>query len=156
MLKKVYRSRFSVLLLVLILVILSPLSILLFTHKIYQDMYILGSVFVFAILIYRGIHYIIIEDKLYIKIWFIPTCSLNINDIASLTRSYYLFDIPTNTTASFKKLCIQFSIKTPHSYIHVSPAKEKEFIEELLIVNPNIYVSLYDKKGIGRIFDWDI
>ena len=127
-----------------------------FIHKMYQDMYIVGGIFVFIALIYIGIHYVISKDKLYLKIWFISTCCLKITDITSMKRSYYLFDIPTNTTASFKKLRIQFARETKYSYIHVSPVREQEFVEELRKVNPNIYVSFYDKKGIGRILDWDI
>jgi hypothetical protein len=34
--------------------------------------------------------------------------------------------------------------------------KEKEFIEELKIINPNIYARVPVKKGIWRIQDWDI
>jgi hypothetical protein len=116
----------------------------------------LGCIFVFILLIYSGIRYVISEDKLQLKIWFIPTCSLKISNIASMERSYYLFDVPTNTTASFKKLRIQFVREAKYPYVHVSPVREQEFIEELKKVNPNIYVSFYDKRGIGRIWDWDI
>ena len=141
--RKVFRSRFSVLLVGFILALLLPCFIPIFIHKIYQGMYLLGGIFVFILLIYSGIHYVISSDKLYLKIWFISTCSLNIANIASIKRSYYLFDIPTNTTASFKKLRIQFERETKYPYIHVSPVREQEFIEELKKVNPNIYVSFY-------------
>ena len=154
--RKVFRSRFSVLLIGFILALLLPGFIPVFIHKIYQGVYIFVGIFIFILLIYSGIRYVISEEKLYLKIWFIPTCSLKITDIASAKRSYYLFDIPTNTTASFKKLRLQFKRETKHPYIHVSPVREQEFIEELKKVNPNIYVSFHDKKGIGRILDWDI
>jgi hypothetical protein len=81
---------------------------------------------------------------------------LKISDIASIKRSYYLFDIPTNTSASFKKLRIQFVRKTKYPYIHVSPVREQEFIEELKAINPDIYVNVPVKKGKWRILDWDI
>jgi len=154
--RKVFRSRFSVLLIGFILVFLLPGVIPIFTHKIYQGMYIEGGVFLFILLIFSGIHYVISEDKLYLKIWFVPTCSFKIADIASIKRSYDLFDVPTNTTASFKKLRLQFERETKYSYVHVSPVREQEFIEELKKVNPNINVSFYNKNGIGRILDWDI
>ena len=154
--RKVFRSRFSVLLIGIILTLLLPGFIPIFIHKTYQVMYILGGIFVFILLIYSGIRYVISEGKLYLKIWSIPTCSLKISDIASMERSYDIFDIPTNTTASFKKLRLQFVRDTKYPYIHVSPVREQEFIEELKKINPNIYVSFYDKKGIGRILDWDI
>ena len=153
---KVFWSRFSVLLIGFVLALLLPCFIPVFIHKIYKGMYILGGIFVFIVFVYSGIHYVISKEKLYLKIWFIPTCSLKITDIASIKRSYYLFDIPTNTTASFKKLRLEFERGIKYPYIHVSPVREQEFIEELKKVNPNICVSLYDKNGIGRIWDLDI
>ena len=38
----------------------------------------------------------------------------------------------------------------------ISPANEKKFIDELKQINPNIKVSVSDKKGFWRIQDWDI
>jgi len=114
------------------------------------------GIFLFVVLLFCGMRYIISGDKLYLKIWFIHTCSFKITDIASVTRSYYLFDIPTNTTASFKKLRLQFARKSKYSYVHVSPVREQEFIEELKTINPNIYVNVPVKKGKWRIQDWDI
>ena len=102
--RKIFRSRISVFLIVFIFLIFLPASIPIFIYKIYLGAYILGGAFVFTVLIFTGMRYIISEGKLYLKIWFIPTCSLNIANIASVERSYFLFDIPTNTTASFKKL----------------------------------------------------
>ena len=156
--KKVFRSRFSVLLIGFIVVLLLPAAIPTFAHKAYTGIFILGGVFLFILLFYSGIHYVISDDKLYFKIWIITTCSLKITDIAAMKRSYYIFDRPTNTTASFKKLRIQFvrGARYSFSYIHVSPIREQEFIEEFKKINPDISVSLYDKKGIGRIWDWYI
>jgi len=154
--RKVFRSRISILLIGLILVLFLPCFIPIFTHKIDQGMYIVGGSFAFILFVYSGIHYVISKDKLHLKIWFIPTYSLKINVITSMERSYCLFDIPTNTTASFRKLRIQFERKTKCSYINVSPVREQEFIEELKKVNPNISASFDDKNRIGSIWDWDI
>jgi hypothetical protein len=38
----------------------------------------------------------------------------------------------------------------------ISPAREQEFIEALKTVNPDIYVEVSDRKGVWRIWDWDI
>ena len=154
--KKVFRSRISVLLLGVLLAIFMPCIIPIIKSMIIPGLWIMGGTFMFIVFLFSGMRYVIAEDKLYLKIWFIFTCGLKITDIASVKRSYYLFDIPINTTASFKKLRLQFVRGTTYSYIHVSPVREQEFIEELKKVNPNIYVSFYNKKGIGCILDWDI
>ena len=146
----------SVLLLGFILAILAPCTIPMIKYMIIPGLWIIGGTFVFIVFLFSGMRYVISKDELCLKIWFISTCSFKITDIASIKRSYYLFDIPTNTTASFKKLRLQFEGVAKYSYVHVSPVREQEFIEELKKVNPNIFVSFYDKKGIGRILDWDI
>ena len=154
--KKIFRSRISILLPCFVLAIFSPCIIPMVKHMTIQGLSIMGGIFLFVVILFTGMRYIISGDTLFVKIWFISTCSLKITNIASLKRSYYLFDIPTNTTASFKKLRIQFVKQTKYPYLHISPVREQKFIEELKKVNPNIYVSFYEKKGIGRILDWDI
>ena len=154
--QKVFRSRISVLLPGFISAIFMPCIIPMIKNMVIPGLWIMGGSFVFIVFLYSGMRYVISEDKLYLKIWLITTCCLKISDIASIKRSYYLFDRPTNTTSSFKKLRIQFVNKSQYAYINVSPVREQAFIEELKKVNTNICVSLYDKKGIGRILDWDI
>ena len=154
--RKVFRSRHSVLLIPFILAILIPCTIPMIKHVIITCLLIMGGTFLFVVFLFCGMRYIISGDKLYLKIWFIHTSSFKITDITSVTRSYYLLDIPTNTTASFKKLRLQFARKSKYSYVHVSPVREQEFIEELKTINPNIYVNVPVKKGKWRIQDWDI
>jgi hypothetical protein len=39
----------------------------------------------------------------------------------------------------------------------ISPVREREFIDELKAVNPDIVIDVPpDKKGIWRVWDWDI
>jgi hypothetical protein len=152
----VFRSRISVLLPGFVLALLLPAIIPMIKHMIIPGLCIIGGTFLFAGILFAGIRYIISGDTLFVKIWFIPACSLKISNIASIKRSYYLFDVPTNTTASFKKLRLQFARRTNHSYLHVSPVREHEFIEELKKVNPYINVSLSNKKGVRSVLDWDL
>jgi hypothetical protein len=133
-----------------------PASLPLFLRKIDETIYILGGIFVFIIFFYSGIHYIIVEGKLLFKIWNITSLSLDIEDIVSVERSYNLFDTKTNTTASFKKLRLELVKRTKFSSVLVSPVREKEFIKELKAVNSGIDINVTDRKGIWRIWDWDV
>jgi len=153
--KKVFRSRISVLFILLWLAMLIPIiPALKYTMAI--GLWIIG-VILFTVFLYCGIHYVISDDKLYIKIWTIPGGSVNISDIISIERSYYLFFSSISlTAASFKKLRAELGGRAKLPYILISPVKEQEFIKELLAVNPDIYVHVPVKKGIWRIQDWDI
>lgn len=116
-------------------------------------MYMLGGLFFFIIFIFTGIRYIISGSKLVLKIWFIPGGSVNIADICSVERSYNLLSSPA---ASLKRLRISFMKKAKYPYMLISPIAEQKFIDGLKIINPDINVNVPEKKGIGRIWDWDI
>ena len=151
--KKVFRSRISVLLVAFILPIFVPLFMGINDSKAYAGIFILFVVLTPIILIFTGISYFILDGKLYLKMWFIPNGSINIADIISVERSYNPLSSPA---ASLKRLRISSKKGAKYPYILISPVREKEFIEELKAVNPDIYVRVPDKKGIWRIWDWDI
>ena len=148
--KKVFRSRISILLVAFILPIFVPL------FKINDSkafaVFILFVVLP-TILILTGMRYVILNGKLYLKMWFISNGSVNIADIISVERSYNPLSSPA---ASLKRLRISSKKGAKYPYILISPVREKEFIEELKAVNPDIYVRVPDKKGIWRIWDWDL
>ena len=83
----------------------------------------------------------------------LPCGSVEIKNIVSVERSYNPLSSPA---ASLKRLRIGLGGKSKYPYMLISPVREKEFIEELKAVNPDIYVRVPDKKGIWRIQDWDI
>jgi hypothetical protein len=87
---------------------------------------------------------------LYVKTWFIPCGKMNIMDVVSMKRSYNLISSPAT---SLKRLQICF---VKGSSWLVSPVREQEFIKELKSINPNIDINVTDRKGIWRIWDWDI
>ena len=149
--KKVFRSRISVLFSVLVFVPLISVSIPMFLHKIYIGMFILGGCFLFIILLFTGMRYIISDNKLYLKMWFIQHGIVNIANIVSVKRSYNPLSSPA---ASLKRLRIMFA-NNSFGWL-ISPVKEKEFIKALKAVNPDIKVNIPDKKGVWRIWDWDL
>ncbi|MDR1115492.1 MAG: PH domain-containing protein [Tannerella sp.] len=150
--KKVFRSRISVLLIGCILAIFIPVSVSVWmiTPRINESIYILGASLLFVIFIFSGMRYIISENRLYAKIWMIPFGSVKIADIASVKRSYNPISSPA---ASLKRLHLCFANRR---FWLISPVREQEFIEELKSVNPDIMVNVPEKKGLWRIWDWDI
>jgi len=160
--KKVYRSRVSVLLIGFVLAIFVPIIILIFQKIVISALVIVCGSLLFMLLILFGIRYIISGNILYLKMWFIQTGSVKIDDIISVERSYNLLSAPAS---SLKRLCINIDVyhtniwdylRKPDFWL-ISPVREQEFIEDLITINPNIYdYTIYDKKGIWRIFDWDI
>lgn len=151
--EKIFRSRISILLLLLILAIFIPVSIPIFQNKDYEGIYVLSGTFFLLLFLFTGMRYIISGSKLTFKIWFIPTWSVDIADIRSVKRSYNLLSSPA---ASLKRLHISLKRKTKYPDILISPAKEQEFIDELKAINPGINVNVYEKKSIWRIWDWDV
>jgi predicted ABC-type sugar transport system permease subunit len=151
--KKVFRSRVSVLLLAFLSVVFIPTTILIFRDMIISSLFIMGGTLLFVVLLFSGMRYIISGNKLYVKIWVIPYKSIKIADIVSIERSYNLLASPT---ASLKRLKLSIGNGTMFSDILISPVKEQEFIETLKEINPYINVDVTVKKEVWRIQDWDI
>ena len=89
----------------------------------------------------------------YVKTWIFPAKGVNIADIVSVKRSYNPLSSPA---ASLKRLRISFKKRAKYPYMLISPVREREFIEALKAVNPDIRVDIPEKKGVWRIWDWDI
>ena len=151
--KNVFRSRISVLLIGFTLAIFIPTSIPIFQDKAYQGLYLISGVLLFIVLIFTGMRYIISDGKLYVKMWFIPSGCANISDIVSVKRTYNPL---SSAASSLKRLRLSFKKGTKSPSMLISPVREKEFIEALKAVNPNIEVNIPEKTGIWRIWDWDI
>ena len=148
--RKVFRSRVSVLMIILTLPIFVIAVVPIIQYGDYKMLLPLGGILLFIILLLSGIRYVVVAGKLLVKIWFIRTWSINIMDIVSVKRSYNPLSSPA---ASLKRLCI--SCSTRGSCL-ISPVREQEFIETLKAINPHIRVNVLDKKGKWRIQDWDI
>ena len=156
MVKKVFRSRLSVLL------ILLTLGVLLY------PVYLLGEL-IFAIIIgisiiygffqLRSLYYVVTNSE--IQIYYMwgfmgkPFSRMLISSITTVERSYY----PFATAASLKKL--RFRFKKGYKWYRygftpvLSPVREQEFLETLKAINPHIQINVIDKKGWWRFWDWD-
>jgi hypothetical protein len=152
--KKVFRSRISVLLIGIMLITFIPIFIIaippLIQFEDYKMLWIFALIMLPIIPIFTGIHYTILEGKLFIKILGIPLGNIDIADIAVVKRSYNIFSSPA---ASLKRLKIS---SEAGMLCLISPVREQEFIEALKAINPDIYVDVSDKKGAWCIQDWDI
>jgi hypothetical protein len=122
----------------------------------------MDGILVLLIFSSTGFRYSITGNKLYLKVWFISMGSANIDDITSVERTYDLTSAPAS---ALKRLCICF--KNGVKYLNwltwqcapnwlISPVREKEFIEALRAINPDICVSIPETKEKWRIWDWDI
>jgi hypothetical protein len=108
-----------------------------------------------------GCRYVIADDKLFIKMfWTAPYRSINIVNIVSVRRSYNPLSSPA---ASLKRLCLCFNKEVPkgmkwmkYPYCLISPVREREFLDALKSVNPDIDIQVSDKQGKWRFWDWDI
>jgi len=148
--KKVFRSRISVLLLGFLLAVFIIVSIPIIKYMIFSGLLIMGGTLLFIVLLFSGMRYIISGDKLYVKIWIIPIGSVKIADIVSIERSYNLLSSPAS---SLKRL--RLGIRNG-AYMLISPVREQEFIDTLKAINPTVNVNVPIKKGAWRMQDWDI
>jgi len=145
--KKIFRSRISVLMFGFLLTIFIPMI----KHASFPIGGILVLVFVISLIC--GFRYVISDNKLQGKIfWIIPSGSIKISDMVSVERSY---NPMSSCAASLKRLAVK-SHDRSIPYTLISPVREQEFIEELTSINPNIQVRVPVKKVIWRIWDWDI
>lgn len=151
--KIVFRSRQSVLLILFLLVMFIPALISVFKLKDLSAILILTATILFVIIIFAGIRYIISGDILYLKIIFIPAGKIKTSNISLIKRSYNPLSAPA---ASLKRLQIDYTGGKWSSFTLISPVKEDEFIAELKKINPNISVKVTKKKGVWRIWDWDV
>ena len=149
--REVFRSRVSVLLVAFILAIFVPIigSV---RHEI-PGLIALGVTFLFILFIFTGMRYVVAEGKLWIKLWFIPCGSIDIARIRSVRRSYNPLSSPA---ASLKRLSLSFSSGGHWHDALISPVREREFIEALKAAGLDIQVNITEKKGLWRVWDWDI
>ncbi|MCL2562326.1 MAG: PH domain-containing protein [Rikenellaceae bacterium] len=147
--QKVFRSRISILVLVFLLAAFISCTIPLIKHMPILSLCITGGVFVLIFFLFGRIRYIISGNKLHITFG----GSVKISDMVSLERSYNPLSSPAS---SLKRLCLRYKKGTKYLFTLISPVREQEFIEDLKAINPDIRVRISDKKGIWRVWDWDI
>jgi len=155
--KKVFRSRISVLLSVIILLAILPVIIVPIVHSdniFNHGFYVSFGVMIFVIFLLGGIRYEITDEKLLIKMYGFLNGSYSISQITSVERSYNLLSSPA---ASLKRLRVD--IKEGYGkwlpYCLISPVREQEFLETLKRMNPDIDIRVNDKIEWWRFWDWD-
>ena len=153
--EKIFRSRISVLFLGFIFAVFIPSTMLIIKQHmiIIHGLLIMSGASLSFFLFFGGMRYVISGEKLFFKMWSIPGTCVIISDIVSIERSYNPLSSPA---ASFKRLSIRFKKGSPNIWWLISPVREKEFIDMLKAVNPDIEVHIPEKKGVWRIWDWDI
>ena len=163
--KKTYRSRISV------------LYVLMFGSLLFLGWYIIkttgdsvgliisGIIAVWSIFAFRSIRYVLTEKEIQFHYLWGIRGKIYISAIASIERSYNPFNA---LAASMKRLHFHFKkgykwhvyfSNSPFLVIilpSISPVREQEFLETLKIINPNIQINVSDKKGWWRFWDWDI
>lgn len=114
---------------------------------------IFGLLIIFFGIIWFGVRYVIIENKLIIQIGSIRSTVIWINEIVSIRRTYN----PLSSAAvSLKRISLRLHPKSKFPYILISPKNEKQFIAFLLDQNPNIEVDVPEIRKGYRFWDWDI
>ena len=146
--KKVFRSRFSVALNAPILAfMLWRLILMICSGNIFNaEFYILIGFIAFIVLLFCGIRYEIVGDKLRIGTWIVGN-TYPISQIISVERSYNPLSAPAG---SLKRLCVHFGKRSKWPIALISPVREQEFLNTLKKINPNIYIRVPNKKGWWR------
>ena len=159
--KKVYRSRISVFMLIFwgVLFVSIGYKMSSFYGSFFHfGSYILVASCVFGFFCLRSLYYVVQNKE--IRVYYMwgfydkPFGSISISAITSVERSYNPLFAPA---ASMKRLRFRFK-KGYKGYVALwlSPVREKEFLETLKTLNPNIQNNVTDKKGWWRFWDWDI
>jgi hypothetical protein len=154
----VFRSRISVLFIGIMLATSILVSVPLALIGAYA---VCAIIVMLLLLLVTGCRYVIVDDKLVIKIfWIIPYLSVKFVHIVSVQRSYELLVSPA---ASQTRLCILFKKKLPgyenwmtYTSCLVSPIREWEFLAALKSANPNINTQVSDKWRKWSFWEWDL
>ena len=120
--------------------------------------YIFIGSFIFMVFSLRSLYYVLSNSEILVYyMWFFygkPFGRINIFAITSIERSYNPLFAPA---VSMKRLRFRFK-KGYKGYVALwlSPVREKEFLEMLKAINPNIQINVTDKKGLWwRFWGWD-
>jgi len=153
--KKVFRSRISVLLNVFVISV-GLIPMIRAGEIILPVLYVCIGLAVFFAFFCYGMRYEITEKHIVYKMWGAVSFKVPLSGIVSVERSYNPLSAPA---ASLKRLKISLSKQYKFPYVLASSVREKEFLEMLKTLNPDIYIRVSEKKWwhrIYRIWDWDI
>lgn len=146
----VYRSRYSI---VLLLILLATLILLVYAVLI-EPLALIGIIIAVPIIIMvLGFQYAIKGNNLEFRTWGILSGSVSIDSITKVERSYLVL---SSNAGSFKRLYITLKKGSKYPYILISPQHESAFLNHLGRINPMIEINVENKTGKFRIWDWDL
>ncbi|MGL5681819.1 MAG: PH domain-containing protein [Marinifilaceae bacterium] len=151
--KSVYRTRISVLLTLVILGIFGIIVLLDGKPINIPMLCTLGIIFLITMLFLSGTRYVIADNNLHIKLWFLSMGTVNLQEIGLVKRSYNPLSSPAS---SLKRLALYKYGHGNFPYALISPIREDEFLKELKRINPKISIHVPQSGGVLRIWDWDI
>ena len=156
--EKRFRSRVSVIFIILELFFVSLVVITGFNTSDFTLCIIAGVVVIYRIFDLSRKPYVLTDKFLLYKKWGFSSEICHLSHIKSIERSYGDYFYSTFTSAkSLKKLHLRFPKGYKWSYYMMSPAHEQEFLETLKALNPNIQINVNNnKKSRWRFWDWDI
>ncbi len=148
-----FRSRISILLVIIIMIIFSTAII----HDATSVSMLLGFgiPFVSILVIFGTINYTILNNDLIIRICWCKMATIDIAKIRIIRRSYNPLSSPAG---SMKRLEMKFIYNGKLEMGLISPVRESEFIEKLKAINPDIEIdqSVYKKQSNFNPINWDI
>lgn len=134
---KVYRSVIDWWLLAVVFIpIISILVFSIYDSK-PEAMLTVLPVFVFVIYIFTSVKYVINEGVLHVKAGILVNQNINIADIKSVRKSNNPLSSPA---LSLKRLEVKYGSNA--GYTLISPKNRQQFINDLLLVNPDITVNI--------------
>jgi hypothetical protein len=151
--RKVFRSRVSVLSLMMIVVIFIIPMVLL---KNIICTIVFGGVCLLVLTIPFNFRYIIEDNQLIVKgcgvDWYI-----SIKRVISIERHYTILPFyGGGVSIAYRRLKIKAK-NAEYPYYSFTPANERIFVETLKEINPNMKVDIYTKPKVWwRFWDWDI
>jgi uncharacterized membrane protein YdbT with pleckstrin-like domain len=104
----------------------------------YEPLYIMVPVLLFVLYIFTQIKYIIDNaGVLHVKAGVIVNQKVPVKDIKSVTKTYNPLSAPA---LSINRLEIKYG--NNYNYVLISPKERAAFINQLVLLNPNIIVKL--------------
>ena len=136
---KNYKSKLGLELIIPISLIFGYALFELITEKSWIGVFIISLTILFILYTFLSINYKIEKENLNVKCTFLVNENIEINTIRKITETYNPLSSPA---ASIDRIEIFYN---KIDSVLISPKKKKEFIEDILKINPNIEV-IYRKK----------
>lgn len=131
---KNYKSKLGLELIIPISLLFGYVLFELITEKSWLGIFIIFLIILIFIYTFLSINYKIDKDNLNIKCAFLVNENVEIKTIRSITETYNPLSSPA---ASIDRIEIMYN---KFDSVLISPKKKKEFIEDILKINPNIKI----------------